>query len=66
MQPSTSPQPITPEAAVITSSTRDAAASRGTEYDAPQLTVYGRLADVTAKVGTKGKRDGSGNRRTGF
>ncbi len=35
-------------------------------YAPPQLIVYGNLTAITAKVGSKGKRDGSGNRRTGY
>lgn len=35
-------------------------------YAPPQLIKYGVLADLTAAVGTKGKKDMSGNRRTGF
>lgn len=58
MQPSTSPQPAAHPTA--------GDASGGAEYGAPQLTVYGSVADVTARVGTKGKKDHSGNRRTGY
>ncbi|MHB2034344.1 MAG: hypothetical protein ACYCVE_13375 [Gemmatimonadaceae bacterium] len=53
-----SPQPIAPPTA--------GEASRAAEYRAPQLTVYGRLADVTAAVGPQGKPDHSGGRRTGY
>ncbi len=35
-------------------------------YTEPRLTVYGTLIAITAKVGSKGKRDGSGYRRTGY
>ncbi|MDE3152125.1 MAG: hypothetical protein KGL93_07745 [Gemmatimonadota bacterium] len=46
----------------------DASATAGGEraYVEPRLTVYGTLPVITAAVGTKGKKDGSGNRRTGF
>jgi len=58
MQPATSLQPIAPATA--------GDATRAAEYGAPQLTVYGRLVDVTAKVGPQGKKDHSGSRRTGY
>ncbi len=35
-------------------------------YGAPQLIVFGDLARLTMQVGTKGKKDASRNRRTGF
>jgi len=41
-------------------------ASAEPAYARPRLTRYGRLADVTATVGTKGKNDMSGPRKTGF
>lgn len=47
---------------------RDAGVAAGGEraYVEPRLTIYGTLPIITAAVGTKGKKDGSGNRRTGF
>ena len=57
-KPSMNPQPIAPPTA--------GEASRAAEYRAPQLAVYGRLADVTAAVGPRGKNDHSGGRRTGY
>ncbi|HVA56370.1 MAG: hypothetical protein WBQ26_07535 [Gemmatimonadaceae bacterium] len=36
-------------------------------YAPPRLTVFGDLARLTTKVGTRGKKDGGGhNRRTGY
>jgi len=35
-------------------------------YYPPHLVVYGSLAGITSAVGTKGRRDRSGNRKTGF
>lgn len=35
-------------------------------YIAPQLVIYGSLRAITAAVGSKGMKDGSGSRKTGF
>jgi hypothetical protein len=35
-------------------------------YAEPQLIIYGSLRAITARVGSKGMRDGSGSRKTGF
>ena len=36
-------------------------------YTAPRLTIYGNLDDLTATVGTRGRRDGRrSRRRTGY
>jgi hypothetical protein len=35
-------------------------------YTPPRLIVYGDARDLTQKVGSKGKLDGSGIRKTGF
>jgi hypothetical protein len=45
---------------------RAVAAAHNARYTAPELVVYGSLRTVTARVGSKGKKDGSGSRRTGF
>ena len=41
-------------------------ASAAPGYAKPRLIVYGTLIAITAKVGSKGKWDRSGSRRTGF
>ena len=35
-------------------------------YEIPRLVVYGDVRRLTRKVGSRGKHDGAGNRRTGF
>lgn len=35
-------------------------------YVPPRLAVFGNLERLTTRVGSKGKKDGGGNRRTGF
>ncbi len=35
-------------------------------YNPPRLTVYGDARELTQAVGRKGKKDGSGSRKTGF
>jgi hypothetical protein len=35
-------------------------------YVEPRLVIYGSLRAITAAVGSKGMKDGSGSRKTGF
>lgn len=35
-------------------------------YAPPRLVVFGDVGRLTTRVGSKGKKDGGGNRRTGF
>jgi len=35
-------------------------------YVPPRLTIFGNLERLTTKVGSQGKKDGQGSRRTGF
>ncbi len=35
-------------------------------YEPPAIAVYGSVADLTGAVGSRGKKDGRRNRRTGF
>jgi len=35
-------------------------------YTSPKLLIYGNLEQLTATVGTIGKKDGRGSRRTGY
>lgn len=35
-------------------------------YAPPRLAVFGDLERLTTRVGSKGKKDGGGSRRTGF